>query len=145
MNLTRAQLRGLWFIVLVCAAAVAGHYVKVLFFPPAAYDFSSLEKVFIQKRDSLRSLDKNIDADNINLKEIDTAETVLSWQKFPVNINTAGLKELQYLPRIGPAMANRIMAYREQNGSFKIREDIMKVKGIGKKTFENLKDLIVTD
>jgi comEA protein len=145
MNLTKAQLRGLWFLVLVCVAAVAVHYVKVLFFPLPAYDFSVLEAAFNEKRDSLRFLEMPVDLENHTIAEKQQKEPVLSWQKFPVNINTAGLKELQYLPRIGPAMAKRIIAYREEIGSFRMKEDIMKVKGIGKKTFENLEDLIVTE
>lgn len=59
-----------------------------------------------------------------------------------ININTAGIKELDTLEGIGEKMARRIITYREQNGSFKQIEDIMKVQGIGKKTFEKLKDSI---
>ena len=62
--------------------------------------------------------------------------------KQKVNINKAGLDELITLPRIGPAMAKRIADYREKNGNFKKIEDLMQVKGIGEKTFLQLKDLI---
>jgi len=46
------------------------------------------------------------------------------------------------LKRIGPKYAERIIEYREKNGPFKTPEDIMKVKGIGPKTFELNKDMI---
>ena len=59
-----------------------------------------------------------------------------------ININKASLEELIQLKRIGPKYAERIIEYREKNGSFKTPEDIMKVKGIGPKTFELNKDLI---
>ncbi len=59
-----------------------------------------------------------------------------------ININTAGSAELQELPRVGPKVAQRILDYREKNGKFSRIEDLMKVRGIGEKTFENLKDLI---
>lgn len=59
-----------------------------------------------------------------------------------ININTAGSAELQQLPRVGPKVAQRILDYREQNGKFNRIEDLMKVRGIGEKTFEGLKDLI---
>lgn len=62
-----------------------------------------------------------------------------------VNINTASLAELQTLPRIGPAIAQRIIDFREENGKFTKITDLLKVKGIGEKTFEGLKDLIIVE
>jgi len=59
-----------------------------------------------------------------------------------VNINTATVEELVNLKRIGPSYAERIVQYREANGSFEKPEDIMKVPGIGLKTFEVNKDRI---
>jgi comEA protein len=59
-----------------------------------------------------------------------------------VNINTASVDELQKLPRIGSAIAQRIVDYRKENGNFKRVEDLMKVRGIGEKVFNQLKDLI---
>lgn len=59
-----------------------------------------------------------------------------------VNINTAGIGELDSLPGIGPAYAQRIIDYRQANGGFKSIEEIKNVKGIGDKTFEKFKDKI---
>lgn len=59
-----------------------------------------------------------------------------------VDINAATAAELETLPRIGPTMAQRIIAYREANGPFVALEDIQDVPGIGPATFEGLKDLI---
>lgn len=59
-----------------------------------------------------------------------------------VNINIAGETELDTLPSIGPAAAKRIITYREQFGKFKTVEELKNVKGIGKKTFEKLKERI---
>lgn len=52
-----------------------------------------------------------------------------------VNINTASSEQLELLPRVGPAVAGRIIEFREQNGPFKKPEDLMLVRGIGEKTF----------
>jgi competence protein ComEA len=57
-----------------------------------------------------------------------------------VNINSAGLDELQKLPGVGPKVAQRILDYRKQSGDFKKVEDLMKVRGIGEKTFLKMKD-----
>lgn len=60
-----------------------------------------------------------------------------------VNINTADSSELQTIPGIGPAKAQSIIDYREQNGYFTATEDIMDVTGIGQKTYASIKDYIV--
>lgn len=60
-----------------------------------------------------------------------------------VNINTASVKELATLQKIGDAYSKRIVEYRNSKGPFKKTEDIMKVKGISKKIFELNKDRIV--
>lgn len=57
-----------------------------------------------------------------------------------VNINTADEKELDTLPGIGPAMAKRIIEYRETEGSFQQIEDIKKIRGIGEAKFSKMKD-----
>jgi competence protein ComEA len=62
-----------------------------------------------------------------------------------VNINTAGLAELETLPGIGPSLAQRIISYREDNGAYTDTEDIKKVSGIGNKRYEQLKDLITVN
>ena len=60
-----------------------------------------------------------------------------------ININTASVEELVQLDRVGPRYAEKIVAFREQNGPFKAPEEIMLVAGIGEKTFELNKDRIV--
>jgi comEA protein len=61
-----------------------------------------------------------------------------------VNINTATLDQLQMLPRVGPALAGRIVDFREANGEFRTVDEIVAVKGIGERSFENLEPFIVT-
>ncbi|WP_051258417.1 helix-hairpin-helix domain-containing protein [Atopococcus tabaci] len=63
-----------------------------------------------------------------------------------VNLNTADVSELTTLNGIGEKKAEKIIQYREENGSFKTIEDLKSVSGIGDKTFESLKEFIsVTD
>ena len=60
-----------------------------------------------------------------------------------IDINTATLEEFKSLPGIGPAIAERIIYYRNVNGKFDIVEDLTEVSGIGDKTIEKLRDRIV--
>jgi competence protein ComEA len=62
-----------------------------------------------------------------------------------ININTATLDQLDTLPGIGPAIAQRIIDYREQIGGFKNIEQITEVSGIGEATFAKIKDLLTVD
>ena len=59
-----------------------------------------------------------------------------------VNINTADAAELTKLKGIGPAMAQRIVEYREENGAFQSPEELQRVRGIGKAKFAKLKEQI---
>ena len=56
-----------------------------------------------------------------------------------VNINSASAEQLALLPRIGPSVAQKIVEFRKENGPFKSAADLMLVRGIGEKTFEQLK------
>ena len=60
----------------------------------------------------------------------------------PTNINTASAAELQRLPRIGPALSQRIVEYRRAHGPFRTAEQVTEVKGIGDKTLEKMRPWI---
>ena len=59
-----------------------------------------------------------------------------------ININIANLEQLMKISGVGKTKAEAIISYREKNGDFKKKEDITKVRGIGKSTFEKIKDKI---
>ena len=59
-----------------------------------------------------------------------------------VNINLAGVAELDRLPGVGPVTAQRIVAYREQNGPFTSVEQLKEAKLVNAATFEKIKDLV---
>ncbi len=60
-----------------------------------------------------------------------------------VNINTASSEQLQLLPRVGPALAERIIEFREHSGGFKRVDEIVAVKGIGERSLERLRPYVV--
>lgn len=60
----------------------------------------------------------------------------------PVNLNTATVAQLDSLPGIGKATADRIVEYRQKNGGFKKAEELMNVRGVGEKNFLKLKSLV---
>ncbi len=60
----------------------------------------------------------------------------------PVNLNQASAEELIALKGIGPKMAERIIAYRQEHGPFKAVDQLVQVKGIGNAKFQKLKDQV---
>lgn len=62
-----------------------------------------------------------------------------------ININEADIYQLAGLDGIGEGFAERIIEYRTKNGNFEVIQDIMKVSGIGEKTFEKIKDNICVE
>lgn len=73
------------------------------------------------------------------------ANITFAQEQQKININKAPVEELIKLDRIGPEYAARIVQYREEKGPFEKPEDIIKVKGIGMKTFEANKDVITVE
>jgi comEA protein len=99
---------------------------------------SSLQK---EKLALLQNLSDSLTAE----KDKKESEDLLAKFDRKINLNLAFSSDLQRLPGIGKVMADRIIEYREQNHGFEKIEDIMKVKGIGAKKFEKIKELITIE
>src|SRR5690606_15479306 len=59
-----------------------------------------------------------------------------------IDLNTATQADLEMLPRIGPALAQRILDWREENGRFRAVEDLLAVPGIGEKLLAGLREKV---
>ena len=99
----------------------------------------------MKKRTAIRILTVAIVAFAISFMMGSMSFAKKSADTAPVNINQATLKELTSLPGIGKKRANDIISYREKNGNFSSIDDLKKVDGIGKDTFEKIKDHIVLE
>lgn len=97
-----------------------------------AYILEDGQKLYIPSIDDKEDIEYIID-EHVYLK---------SNASKKVNINKATQEQLQTLSGIGPAMAEEIIQYREQDGKFNNIEDIKKVSGIGDKKYEKIKDYI---
>mgnify|MGYP001586690948 CR=1 FL=1 len=59
-----------------------------------------------------------------------------------IDLNRSTVEELERLPEVGPALAKRILDYRQRHGRFNHPEDLLRVEGIGPKTYEALKEYV---
>ncbi len=103
------------------------------------------DQIVIGTRDSpageIRSAQKGSD---LSLKESGSSGEKKSNHS-KVNLNTADQATLETLPGIGPMTASKIIAWRQENGSFGRIEDLQSVDGIGQKSYAKLSDLVTVD
>ncbi len=82
----------------------------------------------------------------MNLEKLHAAGTTAASARAKevkmVNINKAGLEELQGLRGVGPSLAGRILEYRNEKGPFKQIEDLSHVRGIGQAKLEKMRSQI---
>jgi comEA protein len=144
LNLSQSEKRIIFLIagviILSCLFYVFGSYGR----NTDIIDYSESDSIFSRlthQSSPSESLYQTSDKQKINNKHIisHTPQKSFKTERGSIDINLANKDELVKLPRIGPAMANRIIEYREINGPFSSHNELTKVKGIGKKTLELIK------
>jgi len=131
-----------------------------LFIPEPEFDYSVSDSIFAAKSAQLASeremiLERYRPVDDVQLAgtslidvKIDTIPPDSTKQNTNevsnslININTASAEKLQELPGIGPAYSTRIIEWRNKNGQFFSKEQLLEIKGIGEKRLEAIKPLI---
>lgn len=93
------------------------------------------DKIYIPKQGEADEVTQGIPGQNIGISSKDDGK---------ININTADIAELETLSGIGPATAQKIIDYRNENGPFKSIEEIKNVSGIGDRKFEQIKEKITS-
>lgn len=142
MSFTRSQTRAIWALVIIWAVAIAYHYFHYYWqVRPFSREDEFLKK-FQEKRTEILGTGQFPAADSEKIPQPSVGEVVYQSVEFPLDLNRASALDLEQLPRIGPKMAERIVEYRKTHGPFRKKEDLMKVKGIGKKTFQKIQPLI---
>ena len=91
-------------------------------------------------------LGRNSNKTYIQIQDIDSVQTQPTTSPESlgkIDINTATSDQLQLLPGIGEALAQRILDYRAEHGEFKSTEELLNVSGIGEKKFDSIKNFII--
>lgn len=97
-------------------------------------------KIYIPKRNMIYDLGNT---NKTKDKKVENTEEVMGVvDSGLININTAGVDDLDKLSGVGPAIAKKIIDYREKNGGFRDINEIKLVSGIGDKMYEKIKDFI---
>ncbi len=155
-NFTKNELKIILFAVAVLATGFTVKLIKNNSVSDKSFDYKSdintfreinrknnyqKETITQEEKNLLLRTDSLLNSEKKKLKS--TKEEKLAGRK--ININTADKETLSLLPGVGEATAEKIIKYREKHKGFKKAEDIMKVKSIGKKKFEKMKDYITVE
>ena len=137
LDFTPTEKRGIIITVTIILIAAVIQWIRPHFYYHERIDYSATDSTFYRSS----QLNSASFVAEMPVHKSDKKTTKLS--KTPdigsIDLNSATKSELEQLPRIGPKTAERIIKFREEQNGFRANKDLMLVKGIGPKTFENIK------
>lgn len=169
MNFTKNEIRVLLFLFIVIFLGIGIKVSKEYITGENSFDYKKSELILNKKQGNVRNLlsdsnfvsdsslkntdktitDKsNILTDSVNNTEVKNKKKGKKGENLrekSINLNTATKEQLIQLPGVGESTAEKIIMYRNDKGLFKKIEDIMKIKGIGSKKFEKMKNYLTVD
>ena len=147
MYLTPSQRKALWVLMGLVWLSCAIRWINIWQTHNSDLANARWERLFRERADSL-SLQVSEPIAEISPGTTPSAPgpaAPTSSQVFPIRINQATAAQLTALPGIGPSRARAIVAYRRENGPFTSLEQLLRIRGIGRKTLDTLRDKIVVE
>jgi len=142
LDFTPSERRVIIIITVILLGSAGLHFVRKSITEVESIDYHHADSIFT-RRSHQAHLIQTYNQDEKSSKNGSNQQTLRAAKASAphgrLNINTASAEDLIQLPRIGPAMAKRIVTYREQNGPFHSIDELCKVKGIGLKTLIRIK------
>ena len=146
--ITRAECNVILGLALLFCLGLTARYIQSRAQPLPAVDYAEAERAFEQASEASPA-EPVEQALPVPAAEASPERTAYQPKSAPpaaaIDLNTATAAELQRLPRIGPKLAARILAHREAHGPFRRVQDLVQVRGIGKKTLARLTPYLVVE
>ena len=145
LEIPRSERIAITTLLIITLLLSANYYLREPEFNADLQQYAELEQMFRQKsaeRESERAAilaRYSPEAESQTLPATTAENPVKALDPEKMNINTATAEELTRLPGIGPAYAERIVAWREENGRFTRIEQLLEIRGIGEKRLANLR------
>lgn len=150
LAITTPEASTLLFVAFVLLVGITVQHLQARDAPFGPDHYAALHAEFAARSVPLASDSTDADSTGSDSMRVAAAEPSPRGRRAkqgPVrmNLNTASGRLLQRLPRIGPKMAERIVAYREAHGPFAKPSHVVRVRGIGPKTFEQMEPYLFVD
>jgi len=137
LGFTPQESRVVLFLIAAFLAGIGIKIVKSARSEKTGFDYTASDSEFEARSRLLAALDSSAIGgggnDDTAARKPTKSESSIHLSLRSININTASKEELTRLPGIGEATAERILIYREENGSFSTVEELINVRGIGRK------------